>query len=158
MPLGLQPFHKDRHLGLRPLGSLALHLTIVYLAFVGILVATSALGEPAAGFYVLQSVLLVAGLLLFFLPLMRLHRLMLKQKRMDRDRLVEKSAAVFEAPLETFSQDDLSRAFLLDMRRKEISSIAEWPFDTSVLAKLTIIVLSVTAALIARYIAALLHI
>jgi len=158
MRLTLQPYHKDRHLGLRPVGSLALSLVIVYLAFVGILVLGTSLGEPGPGAFVIPPVLLVLGLLLFFLPLMRLHTRMLEQKRLDMERLYEKSAPVFEAPLEKFSQDDLSRAFLLDMRRREISSVAGWPFDTSILAKFTVIILSVAAALIARYLAILLHI
>ncbi len=158
MPLTLQPYHKDRHLGLRPVGSLALSFAIVYLAFVSIIVLVTALGDPVPARFVLPSVLLMFGLLLFFLPLMRLHHRMVEQKRLDMDKLQEKSAPVFEAPLEKFSQDDLSRAFLLDMRRKEIFSVAGWPFDTSIIAKFSVIILSVTAALIARYIAVLLHI
>ncbi len=81
MPLKLQPYHKDRHLGLRPVGSLALSLVIVYLAFVGISVLPAIFGEPAPGFFLLTSVLLVFGVLLFFLPFMRLHHRMLEQKK-----------------------------------------------------------------------------
>ncbi len=161
-PLRLLPYYKDRFLGLKVVGSLALSLAIAYFVFVGIIsITTLSTPQPLVNFFLLL-VLIVLGLLMFFLPLNQVHNLMVHQKAVERAKLEQNLDDLYRDLSQAGPQGDPGRLFfslsISAMMRKEASSIANWPFDTSVLAKLTIIVLSVTATLLARYIATFLHI
>ncbi len=154
----LRPYFEDPSLGLRPVGAFALVLSGVYFGFVGLL--SPAASSPTLDFRVLAllSVLIMVGLALFFLPLRRLHQRMLTQKRVEKLRVSREMASILTDKSDAGSIPDLVRMFKLDMRKREVSSIATWPFDFQVLGKLTIIVLSVTAALTARVIQVILKI
>lgn len=162
-PLELRPYHEDSFLGLRPVGSLALSLATVYFAFIGLLalvLATSpntpTIGDlVGVGGFLFGLVLL--GLALFFVPLNRLHRRMLMEKQVEKGGLGPKLRAIFQDSEEAGPDRDLASMFRLDMMDRKIAAMATWPFDIGILGRLSVIAVSVTAILIARIIAFLLH-
>ncbi len=158
--LRFQPYYKDRLLGLKPVGSLALALFAGYFTFisVGLIIPTILAGQLNLGVAVANMILALLGVLLFFLPLVRLHGLMVQQKRLEKQKLDVGLAQVFGSSGKADSPNELAYMFKLDLMRREISSIAVWPLDTSILSKLVIIILSVTAALLAKAIGSILKI
>lgn len=162
--LALRPPYVDSFLGLRPVGSLALSLAGAYFGFLGLILlllwaspAPPTLGD-IVGVGVLLCVLILLGLLTFFLPLRALHRVMLKRKMSERDMIAQELSRRAESSTTADSLQETNRLLTLEMLDRKISSMATWPFDFQVLGKFTIIVLSVTAALIARAIALALRI
>ncbi len=47
---------------------------------------------------------------------------------------------------------ELKRVQALELAAREVSNLRTWPFDTQILGRLTVIILSTTAAIIARII------
>lgn len=151
-PLQLRPYFEDSTLGLKPVGSLALSLVMTYFALIGLLV-TPAIVLPLDLYVVMfLSVLIILGLLMFFLPLTRLHQLMLEQKRAEKDKLSTELAQKVRGSSEAASSADFSQVLMLEMMERKVSSMAVWPFDTKILGKLTVIVLSLIAILLSRVI------
>ena len=162
--LRLKPFYEDGMLGSRPLGSFSLRLAFSYLNPLGlVLLATSIVPDPSTT--VLLSILTAVGVVMFFLPLNSIHQAMLESKRkeqasiraqlrqvMQRSSIMDKEAS--DATLKDLEirLSDLAELQALDMAQREVASIHTWPFDTQILGKLTVIILSVTAAVIARLI------
>ncbi len=161
-PLKLRPYYSDRFLGLRPVGSLALSLALAYFGMVGLLIVILAVGPSTSiadviGVYGLLGALTVLGLVMFFLPLRRLHIRMLEQKTLETRRLAERFEPLFKEASPDNPTGDRAQSMILDSLRLEIvdrkvSSMATWPFDFRVLGKLSVVILSVTAALIVRVI------
>jgi hypothetical protein len=151
--LNLRPYFTDALLGLRPIGSLALYLAAAYFAALSLgALNTIAFPTPLYG-YVALGVMILLGLMFFFLPLIRLHRRMLLQKRVERSKVAEKMAGIFRDDNEGSGQSEMARMFRLDMMERRITSIASWPFDMQIMGRLLVLVLSVTTVLIARVIA-----
>ncbi len=158
-PLNFRPHYEDPFLGLKPVGSLVLSLAVSHFGFVVVLlVLGSTSPAPGATFYSILSMLILLGLLMFFLPLRRLHKVMVEQKGVESDRLGKRLSQRVQNPGDAGSPADFSQMLLLDVMERKVSAIHTWPFDLNILGKLTVIVLSVTAALIARLIAATLGI
>jgi len=152
-PLKLSAHYEDSFLGLKPLGSFALSLAGSYFVFLALfLVIGSFLPSNVEG-YTLISLLILLGVLMFFLPLHRLHRVMTEQKRVESQKLARQLAEKAQSP-GGIGPTDVGSIMMLDMMERKVSAIHTWPFDLNILGKLTIIVLSVTAALLARLIAA----
>ena len=98
--------------------------------------------------------LLIIGVIAFFLPLRRLHHRMVQQKGFERARLSERLAAVLEpSDAREIDYQEVLEVLKLDLMDRKVSTIATWPFDFQILGKLTIILLSVTAALLTRFVA-----
>src|SRR2546428_1139988 len=154
VPLNLRPYYTDPLLGLRPVGSLALSLAAVFLGPVS-LALLSSITYPGTGLigYVALGSLVLLGLLFFFLPLTRLHRRMLLQKRLERGKIGEKLAGIFQNGGEPGRRAQLDEMFRLDMMERRISTIGPWPFDLQILGRLLVISLSVSTVLLARIIA-----
>jgi hypothetical protein len=151
--MNLRPYFADPLLGLRPIGSLALYLAGAYFAALILgLLNTLAFPTPPSG-YIAIGVMTLLGFVFFFLPLMRLHRRMLLQKKVERSKIAEKMAGVFRVDSEGNEQTEMARMFKLDIMERKISSIAGWPFDIQILGRLLVIGLSVTTVLLARVIA-----
>lgn len=154
----LRPYFEDLSLGLRPVGALAFSLAKAYFAIaglglVGVVVTTFSLSA-----YALVLAVIILGVILFFLPLFRLHQRMLQQKMIEKDKLGNEVARVFRASSETDSPGELTRLFKLDMMERKVSSMPVWPFNMQILGRFSIIVLSVTAVLLARIVAVYLKI
>jgi len=163
-PLELRPYYEDPFLGLKPVGSLALSLATGYFGFIGLLLlvlATSstlptALDIAGVGGFLFGLILL--GVLLFFVPLNRLHRRMVAEKHVEKARLGPKLRTLFQDSSEAETDPDLGEMFRLDMMDRKISSMAIWPFDIGIIGRLSVIALSVTAILISRIVALIFHI
>jgi len=151
--LNLRPYFADTLLGLRPIGSLALYLAAAYFAAMGLGVLNTIAFPTALSGYMALGVMILLGLVFFFLPLMRLHRRMLLQKKLERSKIAEKMAGIFRDGNESNEQTEMVRMFRLDMMERRISSIGSWPFDIQILGRLLVLVLSVTTVLLARVIA-----
>ena len=163
--LKLVPYYQDRTFGLKHLGSLALSLVTVYFGGVMlflVLFLESGLSEATpislATSFALFAILAVVGVLMFFLPLRKLHMRMIREKNLERSKLKEKLNRIFLEQQPGRSSIDVSQLLITDMMERKISSLASWPFDIQILAKLIGVVLSVTAILLSTVIRNLLGI
>gem|GEM_PF-2465522 len=164
VPLALRPYYEDAFLGLKPLGALSLSLALGYFVFIGLflLAVTGSPSTPeladilGVGGFLTGLVLL--GLVLFFLPLRRLHQRMLRQKQEESARLRPKLAPVFEEGGGSHAAQDVGHLFRLEMMDRKVSAMAVWPYDVGILGRLSAITLSVVAILISRIIAYIFHI
>jgi hypothetical protein len=167
--LKLGSFLEDRMMGSRPMGNLALSLTLAYF---GVLLLTFLLFStflPAslvgtASFYGFVLV----GIALFFLPLNGIHAKMQAEKR----RLLHEIGARYprinpdpSTPKESATLDDVHTRLTkltdlkeVEMLDRKIATLPTWPFDIQVVSKFVTIVLSVTAVLLSRLITGFLHI
>ena len=168
--LRLGPFPEDRMMGVRPMGNLALSLTVTY--FGGLLLTSLLLGTflpssitSTAAFFVF----LVLGVVLFFLPLKSIHAKMQAEKhRLMREiafRYPHLDRDPSQSPKESATLDDLRTGLArmtdlqeLEMLEKRVSSLPTWPFDIQLIARLVTIILSITAVLLSRVITDFLHI
>ncbi len=160
--LRLRPYYKDRLLGLRPIGSLALTLVIAYFVIMALLLGLFFGSAPDFSGYGFISALTILGLLMFFVPLRRLHQVMLEQKKLERDGLEDRLPPIFDNPHQTISSSDDAQALILetlrvDMMKREISSIAVWPFDIQIVSRLVAVSLTVAGILVASIIRLLLR-
>ena len=162
--LALRPYFEDAFLGLKPVGSLALSVASAYFGFIALflLILAASPTSPTLGDIVgvggFLSGLIVLGVLLFFLPLRRLHHRMIREKHREVGGLREKLAPVFQEPVQAGPLRDIGHLFRLDMMDRKVSSMALWPFDLRILGRLSVIALSVTAILISRIVGLLLRI
>jgi len=162
--LRLRPYYEDPFLGLKPVGSLAFSLAIAYFGFIGLfllgVLSSTTTPETAdlIGVGGFLSGLIVLGLVLFFLPLNRLHRRMSEQKQIERSWLREKIVPIFQEPVQGNPGADIGHMFRLDMMERKVTAMANWPFDMRILGKLSVIALSLTAILLSRIIALILKI
>lgn len=155
-PLRFAEFHEDAHLGMKPVGSLSLSLALVYFAGLGLVFFSFLSIPPPLEFAV--AVMILGGIVLFFLPLHTLHRKMRSAKQMER----EKSKARYETVMDSINESlqnirriearDLKLLLEVDIVHRYVSSIQEWPFDLRTLTWLSAIVLTVVVSIITRYI------
>jgi len=161
--LTLRPYYEDSFLGLKPLGALSLSLAFGYFVFIGLflLAVTGSPSTPTAadilGVGGFLTGLVVVGLVLFFLPLRRLHQRMLHQKHQESARLRPKLKPVFEESAGPHASPDVGHLFRVDMMDRKVSAMAVWPYDVGILGRLSAITLSVVAILISRIIAFIFH-
>ena len=163
MDLNLKPFSEDRTLGLRPFGRTSLDLTGLYLLLISlILIPQTFLINVAGPVLVFGLCLLAMGVIVFFLPLMGLHRKLVEARR---------EALVWISPqytkrLDKLREDGLTKAdervFLelagIDKIQRDIGQIHSWPLDVGIITRLAAIIFSVAAILLANIIRGLLHI
>jgi hypothetical protein len=167
--LRLGSFLEDRMMGAKPMGNLALSLTITYyggLLLTNLLLSTFVPSSPPAA--ALFVALLVLGVALFFLPLNSIHAKMQAEKRrlirqigtryprVDKDSSQPKENATLEDVHAGLAR--LTNLQEVEMLDRKIASLPTWPFDIQVVSKFVTIVLSVTAVLLSRVITGFLHI
>ncbi len=166
LPLRLKPYHPDPMLGLRPLGALSLSLAFAYFGAV-LFMSLEHLFNPsfAPGQHVALLIPLAAlGVLMFFLPLNRLHRHMLQVKQHEQALLRARRAQLAESLEQEESPGRSEKETLRDIRRilafiasstmeSRVASMPTWPFDLGILARLLTIVLAVATGLVVRLIA-----
>ena len=163
-PLALRPYYEDAFLGLKPIGYLALSMASVYFGFIALLViavltspSTPTIGDIlGVGGFLFGLILL--GVLLFFLPLNATHGRMIAEKRAERIRISPMLGTLFQDPTKLSSNTDSGHVLRLDMMDRKVSAMATWPFDVGIVGRLSVIAISVTAILISRIIALILHI
>ena len=169
LPLNLKPFTEDRTLGLRPFGAVSLRLTLVYLSVV-VLALFSSTQDPGGlgvtGSGGLFLILSFAGLgsastILFILPLVGLHRRLVKEKREElrwlgprRTEIVRQMKGRGEGAFDAQLLDEYDR---IGQVEKDINQIHNWPLDISILARLLAVILSITAIVLSRVLANFFH-
>ncbi len=165
--LNLRPYIEDPMLGVRPLGSLSLSFALVYFAgliilAVDIIVNTSfPLIEG-----VIMAALICTGVAFFFLPLNTIHQKLVEVRRREMAALRirfketrESSEHITPAGPNTSLSDlketmtQLTNVLIFDVSKSEVNSIPAWPFDTTILSKFAVVLFSVTAIVISRYVA-----
>jgi hypothetical protein len=165
----LGAFLEDRMMGSRPMGNLALLLTLPY--YGGLLLTDLLFSTflPSSLFgTLLFLVFIFLGVALFVLPLNSIHAKMEGEKR----RLLREVGARYprlsldpSPPKETATLDDVHAGLTkltdlqeVEMLDRKIASLPTWPFDIQVVSRFITIVLSVTAVLLSRVITNFLHI
>lgn len=167
--LKLDSFLADRMMGSKPMGNLALVLTVAYFGalLLAFLLFSTFLPSTVPGTVAFYTSLLL-GVALFFLPLTSIHTKM----RAEKGRLLREIGARYaqlnqdpSRPGETATLDDvrvglarLAALQELEMMDRKVASLPTWPFDIQVVSKFITIVLSVTAVLSARLLTNFLHI
>jgi ABC-type multidrug transport system fused ATPase/permease subunit len=171
--LRLKSFLEDRFMGARPIGNVALSSTIAYLG--GLLILAFQLDTflpifTNISFQLFFTVLLILGIVMFFLPLNSVHRKMQSEKRNHQKELGKMFLSIKQrgqayADKNSGSKEDVQSSITELVRLKEfeiterrLAGTPTWPFDIQLLTKLITIILSVTTGLFARVIASLLHI
>ena len=102
-------------------------------------------------------VLIFLGVLLFFLPLTKLHRRMMAEQRTARTALNPQLRTLFQEPPNRGS-DDVGHVLRVDLMDRKVAAMALWPYDVGILGRLSVIAVSVTAILISRILALFFHI
>lgn len=167
--LKLGPFLEDRMMGAKPIGNLALSLTVAYfggLLLVFLLVSTF-LPSSIQGQAIFSTFPLL-GVALFFLPLNSIHARMQAEKRRLQREIGARYPRLNQDPpqsRENATLDDVHTRLArltdlqeLEMLDKKLASLPTWPFDVQVVSKFVTIVLSVTAVLLSRLITGILRI
>ncbi|MDQ3991346.1 MAG: hypothetical protein M3245_03420 [Actinomycetota bacterium] len=151
--LTLEPYPGDRSLGLRPVGRLAFTGFWMLFGAGGPLVLTAYTDLPGV---VAGTAVLVAGVVMFFLSLRRLHEQMVaaKERELVTARHLYRQAyqPLRDRPtLEALQRQAgvLSAAEALEKRAERIQ---EWPFDEATFARVVTIASSVSAIIIGRLI------
>jgi len=143
-------FYEDSHLGMKPLGSVALSLAWVYFFGIG-LVFFSATPVPILLLSVLLGLILL-GITLFFLPLRIVHEKMTKEKH-AAEKLLRKNLAQIVASLDSKneSSNEITDILAFQMLEQKVSKISQWPFDTMTLSWFSAIIITVLGTIITRY-------
>lgn len=149
--LALDPFPEDLSLGLRPVGALA---ALGFWAFCAETVPFLILSLRALEDFILGLVFFVAGVILFFLSLTRIHRQMVAAKQHYVERARKLYAEAFEpVKMEPTLATLQSQAPLLSAAEafeKRTAAIQEWPFDERVNSRVVAIVTAAVVAIITR--------
>ena len=161
-PLRLKSYREDSLLGTRLIGQLSLRFAFsYYTVLLIVLVANSFAGDLSTALTV--AVFAAIGIPMFFLPLSGIRRKMTEVKRRElsavRARFVQAVADLREddpqpegEPLALVDRRlrQMTSLQVLEMEIRDATNIRTWPYDSRILGQLTIIVLSVTAAMITR--------
>jgi hypothetical protein len=156
-PLKFSPFRQDPKMGTSPIGSISLSLALSYFAGIVILILFTAV-TPYQSFkssylIIIYAVLISVGLVMFFLPLIRVHFRMAEEK--VRQNLIIQGhfdSASYELKQEELGEPllNIQKLLCLDMADRKLQAISTWPFDTALLGRLSLIIASVIATLVAR--------
>lgn len=156
-PLKLKPYINDRMLGLGPVGSLSLALTRSYF-LAALLLAFTVLISPDPASLALTIAIIVMGILFFFLPLKTCHDKLSDAKSKIHGEISDELSALMRTRDDRSTTDvsngltDIKSIMILQMAEERARSIPAWPLDTPALGKFTLILVSVSAALISRVI------
>jgi hypothetical protein len=149
--LTLAEYRGDRSLGLQAIGSLAFTGFWMLLGAFTPLALVSYADLPSV---VVTMVVLVAGVVLFFLSLRGLHRQMvtLKRRELDRARGLYEEAyrPVRQSPTLEVLQQQVGLLNAAESLEKRAERIQAWPFDEGTFARAVTIASSVVATMIAR--------
>ena len=167
--LNLRHYTEDPMLGVRPLGSLSLSFALVYFAGLIILVVDIIVNSPSSfplidG--VIMGVLICTGVVFFILPLNTIHQKLTEVKGKEMAALRARFKETRESSEHTAvagpdnSLSDLretlthlTNVLIFDVSKNEVNSIPSWPFDTTILSRFAVVLLSVSAIVISRYVA-----
>ncbi|HEX9430009.1 MAG TPA: hypothetical protein VF944_06480 [Candidatus Bathyarchaeia archaeon] len=176
LPLRLKPFTEDRTLGLKPFGTASLRLASIYAVFpitltflelvnleVEIPGGVTIIFAPVRLTDMIFSVgLILAGVALFFLPLLSIRKRLQEAKRQELSwvtphytTIIEKlKEQISKTPREESANETKTLADELTMVRQiqqDIQKIQSWPFDLGVVSRLaTVLVIPPILGVLAR--------
>jgi len=153
-PLRLLEFYEDDHLGVKSLGSLSLALALIY--FLGLaLIFFSFLSIPPP-LELAVVIMILAGIILFFLPLISVHNKMLDKKRDEREKLKNHYTQVLKFIDEPSRTGDtievrhLRYMMAVDIIDRQVTAIPEWPIDAGSWTRTSAVVLTVVISIVTR--------
>lgn len=157
LDLRLQPFTEDRTLGLKPLGRFALRLSGMYIALLIIVIIPNLfIGLSSLPFLVVYAGFFLLALVFFFLPLLPLRGQLLRAKRDLLRRVGIRYTHVFEridlGSEGHIEQEAVNELAAIDKIQRDVQQIHTWPFDVGIVVRLSAIILSVIAIILARII------
>lgn len=154
LPLRLTEFYEDDHLGMKSLGSLTLSLSLVYFLGLGLIFFSFLSVPPPLEFAVV--IMILAGVILFFLPLFTIHHKMLEKKHNEREKLKIHYTQLLkniDEPLRTGGVAEikhLRHMMAVEIIDRHITAIPEWPIDARSWTRLSAIVLTVIISIFTR--------
>ena len=157
LSLNLKPFTEDRSLGLKPFGRFSLQLTGLYVGLFAIIVLPNiAVGFSSLPLLALFAALFLSALIFFLLPLIPLRRQLLLAKRELLRRIGTRYTRAFER-IDSSTGGEVDQKIVneltaIDKIQRDVQQIYTWPFDVGIVVRLSVIILSVTAAVLARII------
>ncbi len=163
LELKLKHFSEDRSLGLNPLGRLSLRLTGFYVLFLAFEIVPDVLSAlltlPVLSLYVVVIILAFA---LFFVPLLPMRRQLRREKSDLLARLAPRFVRLYQKVDSSsggeVGPDEANELRVLEAMKRDVERIHNWPFDTGVVVRLSVIVFSVTAIVLSRVIGSVLGI
>ncbi len=153
-PLRLAEFYEDNHLGMKSLGSLSLSLALVYFVGLGLIFFSFLSVPPPLEFAVI--VMIFAGVILFFLPLITIHKKMLEKKWAEREKLKGHYTHVSKFIDEPSSNGDtieikhLRYILAVDIIDRQVAAIPEWPIDSKSFTRLSAIIFTIVVGIATR--------
>jgi len=176
LPLRLKPFTEDRTLGLKPFGTASLRLASIYAVFpvtLTLLELVTLNVEIPGGITItfaplrLTDVifsfgLILAGIALFFLPLLSIRKRLQEAKRQELSWVTPRYTTIIQklreqiskTPPEDRSSQTQALADELTMMRQvqqDMQKIQSWPFDLGVVSRLaTVLVIPPILGVLAR--------
>ncbi len=162
LPMNLQPFTKDRTLGLGFFASTSMRLTAIYYLYIStqLIVDFSSLGFILT-VLVRDTALIMFGLFLFLVPRISLRRKLLQARNQETDWIADRYTRVMKRvksnPDASFDQTIQQELLSIDKIQKDVHSIRTWPFDTGILVRLAAIILSLVAILLSAVVRDLFH-
>jgi hypothetical protein len=160
LPLRLKPFSEDKTLGLQPFGTASLQLTAIYLVYTIFVPFPYVVGNPSVGNLSILAGFFLLSLVLFLLPLVSLRGKLSQVKREKLNWIGPKYTQVIQrveagdGPLDIGLSNELSA---IKEIQRDIEQIHHWPFDVTAFARLSAVVLTVVAIILARILQLALH-
>jgi hypothetical protein len=165
-PLSLKPFHQDKMLGVRPVGSLSLSLAFAYfggLSILALLPSVLSPDTPTISYVLTLSFFMLLGVIFFFLPLYTIHRKMHEVKLKEQEKLHNELFKVVQKTdnskikSESISdiKDSLNRltsVLTVEVTKDEVENIPTWPIDFAILRRLLTMTISIIGIIIANFI------
>jgi hypothetical protein len=161
--LKLKSYQEDPMLGTGEMGSLSFSFTFVYFLGLALFSTQMILGGLAGSTTIVNlatvTVLVPAGIGLFLAPLVSIHKKMVEAKKSEIASTRKMFSDLIRAP-QPYEKDDqhMIKLLTLDAIERKAASIRTWPIESPVLGKITLITISVSATMIARFIQILLNI
>lgn len=148
----LKRFTEDRMLGARPLGSLSLSLASAYfipLTFFGV----GAMFSPLVVLDIASLVVfLIIGVIMFFFPLVNVHRRMLDTKREEEKWIRDQLIGASQNPVGGDPLTRIAEVQRLQVLQQEVASISTWPFDTQMIGRFVTLISSAIASIVSAVI------
>ena len=162
--LKLVPYYEDKMLGLGPLGSLSIVTSFLYFALVSLTIPQVLLSSAAPSPLLLAflAFLFLFGAAMFILPLLRIHGLMVEEKRRAEAEVRRQASRFHAIGGATSNPDPNSEAgmphLLADLRELLVSQSAErkiaelrtWPFDAAVVRRIAAITATGITVIVGR--------
>ena len=152
--LRLAEFYQDDHLGMKSFGSLSLSLALVYFLGLGLIFFSFLSVPPPLELAVV--IMILAGVILFFLPLITIHQKMRDKKRDEREKLKSHYTHLLkfiEEPLHTGDATEVKHLrymMAVDIIDRQITAIPEWPIDARSWRRLSAIVFTIVISIMTR--------